>query len=167
MSTVSTPTGRPAEATIEAVADLPVVRITREFAATPAQLVRVHTDRDLFVQWCGPDDLAMSIDRWDARTGGEYRYVHIRGDEEFGFYGSFHYVGEDRLVQTFTWEGMPEGVSLDTITFEELGGGRTRLVATSVVDSLAARDAMLASGMEVGVNEGYERLDELLAHADR
>ena len=47
--------------------------------------------------------------------------------------------------------------------FTDLGDGRTRLTATSLVDSFAARDAFIASGMEVGVREGYERLDEVLA----
>lgn len=66
-------------------------------------------------------------------------------------------------MQTFTFEGMPDGVALEKLTFEDLGGGRTRLVTTSLVDSFEDRDAFVASGMEVGVREGYERLDELLA----
>ena len=66
-------------------------------------------------------------------------------------------------MQTFTFEGMPDGVALERLVFEDLGDGRTRLTGTSLVDSFEARDAMLSSGMDVGVNEGYERLDELLA----
>lgn len=151
------------EATIEAVPDLPVIRITRDFDATPEQLVRAHTDPDLFARWVGPDDMEVRIDRWDGATGGSYRFGNFRNGEEYWFYGSFHYVGDDRLVQTFTWEGMPEGVSLETMTFEDLGGGRTRLVSTSVVDSFEARDGMLASGMEVGINDGHAKLDALLA----
>jgi uncharacterized protein YndB with AHSA1/START domain len=151
------------QATIEAVPDLPVVRLTRDFAATPEQLVRAHTDRALFARWIGPNGMGVSIDRWDATTGGSYRYSNSRDGEEYWFYGSFHYVGDDRLVQTFTWEGMPEGVSLETMTFEDLGGGRTRMVSTSVVETIEARDGMLASGMEVGINDGYAKLDDLLA----
>ena len=151
------------QATIEAVPDMPVVKITRDFNATPGQLVRAHTDRDLFVRWVGPNGMEVRIDRWVATTGGSYRYGSSRDGEEFWFYGSFHYVGEDRLVQTFTWEGMPEGVSLDTMTFEDLGDGRTRMVSTSVVETIEARDAMLSSGMEVGINDGYAKLDDLLA----
>jgi uncharacterized protein YndB with AHSA1/START domain len=154
------------EATIEAVPDLPVIRITREFDATPAQLIRAHTDRELFARWIGPNGMDVEIDRWDASTGGHYRYGNSRDGETYWFYGSFHYIGPDRLVQTFTWEGMPEGVSLDTMRFEELGDGRTRLVATSVVDSIEARDGMLASGMEVGVDDGYAKLDELLVRGE-
>lgn len=154
----------PAEATIEAVPDLPVITITREFAATPEQLVRAHTDRELFARWIGPKDTVVAVQEWDARTGGSWRYTatNCDGGAE-GFYGSFHYVGPDRLVQTFTWEGAPEGVSLETLRFEDAGNGRTRLIGTSVVESLEIRDAILRSGMEVGVREGYAKLDDLLA----
>ena len=69
----------------------------------------------------------------------------------------------ERIVQTFTWEGEPDGVSLETMTFVDLGDGRTRIESVSVVDTMETRDAMMASGMEVGVNEGYAKLDELLA----
>ena len=68
------------------------------------------------------------------------------------------------IVQTFTFEGFPDGVALERMVFEDLDNGRTRLVATSLVDSFEGRDAFVASGMETGVVEGYERLDELLAH---
>ena len=151
------------EATIEADATVPVIRITRDFAATPAQLLRAHTDPDLFARWVGPDGMDTRIVDWDARTGGSWRYVAVRGDEEYGFRGCFHEVGAARIVQTFTWEGMPEGVALETLTFEDLGDGRTRLHAQSLVDSFEARDGWLGSGMEVGVNEGYAKLDGLLA----
>ncbi len=149
--------------TIEADPDLPLIRMTRDFRATPAQLVRAHTDRELFARWIGPHDTDTRILDWDARTGGSWRYVVRHGEDEYGFHGCFHEVGEQRLVQTFTFEGMPEGVSLDTMWFEELGDGRTRLHATSLVDSFEARDGMLASGMEVGVNDGYAKLDGLLS----
>ena len=49
------------------------------------------------------------------------------------------------------------------MTFEPLEGGRSRIVVVSVVDSMEAQAGMMASGMEVGINEGYEKLDELLA----
>lgn len=161
MTTTTRPEADP-EATVEAVPDLPIVRITRDFRATPEQLVRAHTDQNIFKQWVGPADMECTVDRWDGRTGGQYRYATSRDGQDEWFYGSFHYVGPDRLVQTFTWEGMPEAVALDTMTFEDLGDGRTRLVITSLVDSIEGRDGMLASGMEIGVNDGYAKLDELL-----
>ncbi|WP_165821004.1 SRPBCC family protein [Nocardioides gansuensis] len=154
------------EATIEAVEDVPMIVITREFDATPEQLFRAHTDPELFKLWVGPDSLTTEIDHWDARTGGSWRFLNKRGDEEYAFRGCFHEVSPERIVQTFTWEGMPEGVSLETLTFEDLGNGRTRLRAQSLCDSFEGRDAWLRSGMEVGVNEGYAKLDDMLARGD-
>ena len=157
-------TTRTHETEIVSDPDVPLVRITREFDAPPDKVFRAHTDPDLVVQWLGPRDLTMKVDHYDCRTGGSYRYVHVRGDEEYRFHGSFHEVRPSELiVQTFTFEGEPDGVALEKMTFEDLGDGRTHLVATSLVDSFADRDAFVASGMESGIREGYERLDELLA----
>jgi uncharacterized protein YndB with AHSA1/START domain len=154
------------EATIEADPKLPIIRMTRDFAATPAQLLRAHTDPEIFARWVGPDGMQTRIIDWDARNGGSWRYVAARDGEEYGFRGCFHEVSPERIVQTFTFEGMPEGVALETLTFEDLGNGRTRLHAQSLVDSFEGRDAWLASGMEVGVNEGYAKLDALVANGD-
>jgi uncharacterized protein YndB with AHSA1/START domain len=151
---------------IEALPDLPVVRITREFDAPPDRVFRAYVDPDLFVQWIGPRGLDTTITTWDARTGGSWAYASGRAAEDFetSFYGSFHEVRpHERIVQTFTWAGAPDGVSLETMTFEALEGGRCRIVATSVVESIELRDMILSSGMDVGVNEGYQKLDELLA----
>jgi len=152
------------ETRIELDDQVPLVRIVREFDAPPAKVFRAHVDPDLVVQWLGPRGLQMRIDRWDARTGGEYRYVHARDGEEYWFHGSFHEVRPDDLtiVQTFTFEGAPDSVALEKLVLEDLGNGRTRLTATSLVDSFADRNAFVASGMEGGVREGYERLDEVL-----
>lgn len=151
------------EAAIEADEKLPIIRITRDFDATREQLFRAHTDPELFARWVGPNDMSTEIDYWDARTGGSWRFLSTRGDEKFAFHGSFHEVSDARLVQTFTWEGMPQGVALETLTFEDLGDGRTRLHGQSLVDSFQARDGMLASGMAVGLNHGYAKLDALLS----
>jgi uncharacterized protein YndB with AHSA1/START domain len=152
------------ETQIAADPDVPLIRITREFDAPASKVFRAHTDPELVVRWMGPRGLEMSIDHYDCRTGGSYRYVHRQDGEEYGFHGCFHEVRPDELiVQTFTFEGMPDGVALEKLVLEDLGDGRTRLTATSLCDSFADRDAMLSSGMDVGVREGYERLDEVLA----
>jgi uncharacterized protein YndB with AHSA1/START domain len=152
------------ETRIESDPQVPLVRITREFDAPPAKVFRAHTDPELVARWLGPRGLTMSMDHWDCRTGGSYRYVHADETGEYGFRGCFHEVRPDELiVQTFTFEGMPDGVALEKLVLEDLGDGRTRLTATSLVDSFEDRDAFVASGMEVGVREGYERLDEVLA----
>ena len=152
------------ETRIDVDPEVPLVRITREFDAPPAKVFRAHTDPELFAQWVGPRDTETRVDVFDCRTGGSYRFVTISGGEEYGFRGCFHEVRPDELiVQTFTFEGEPDGVALEKLVLEDLGDGRTRLTSTSLVDSFAGRDAFVASGMEVGVREGYERLDELLA----
>lgn len=151
------------QATIEADQTIPAIHMARDFRATPAQLFRAHTDPELFAQWIGPDGMDTEIVSWEARNGGEWRYVARRGGEEYAFRGCFHTVREDRLVQTFTFEGYPDSVALETLTFEVLEDGYTRLHATSLCDSFEARDGWLSSGMEVGVNEGYAKLDRLLA----
>ncbi|MFC8923523.1 SRPBCC family protein [Cellulosimicrobium sp. NPDC057127] len=145
--------------------DVPSVRLVREFDAPAANVFRAHTDPELFARWNGPRGLTQRNEHWEMRTGGAYRYVHVDADgSEYAFFGSIHEVRQDRLiVQTFTYEGFPDGVSLDRLEFEDLPDGRCRLTSVSLVDSFAGRDAFVASGMEVGIREGYEKLDELLA----
>jgi uncharacterized protein YndB with AHSA1/START domain len=152
------------ETRIVADPDVPLIRIIREFDAPPAKVYRAHTDPELVARWLGPDSTRTRIDEWDARTGGSWRYTSIHEGEEYGFYGSFHELRPDELiVQTFTFAAMPDGVALEKLVLEDLGDGRTRLTATSLCDSFADRDGMLSSGMDVGVNEGYAKLDALLA----
>lgn len=153
------------ETRIEADPNLPTIHIIREFDAPRDQVYRAWTDPSLVVQWLSPKAYTMQISTWDARTGGSYRYsVWREGTEIAAFFGSFHELRPvERLVQTFTYEGVTDGVSLETVTFEDLGDGRTRVTALSVVDTMEGRDAILASGMESGVVEGYERLDAILA----
>ena len=120
-SGVMSTTTRYPRVAIEADPDVPLIRITRDFRGTPAWLLRAHVDPELFKRWNGPDSLVSDIVEWDARDGGSWRYSHRRGDEEYGFRGCFHTVREDRIVQTFTWEGMPDAVSPETLRFEDLG----------------------------------------------
>ena len=153
------------ETTIEADPNLPTIRIIRDFDAPREKVFRAFIEPELVAQWLGPKSSEIRIDEWNAQTGGNYRYAALQdGEEVAAFYGSFHEVRpNERLVQTFTWEGMPDGVSLETMTFEDLGDGRTRTVGLSVVENFEGRDAIIASGVEVGVYEGYEKLDALLA----
>lgn len=151
--------------TVTADDDLPVVRITREFAATPTQVFRAHTDPDLYRQWVGPRGLQTTIEQWDCRPGGSWRFSQVANGETHAFRGCFHDVREDDgvIVQTFTFEGFPDSVLLERLVLEDLGSCRTRLTATSLAESFQARDAMVASGMEHGINDGYEKLDDLLS----
>ena len=152
------------ELQITAEPGVPQVITTRTFDAPRDLVFRAFVEPDLLVQWLGPRKYTMTIDRFDVRDGGSWRYVH--SDDQgnaFGFHGVFH--GEpspDGFVQTFEFEGAPGHVSMDTVTFEE-HDGKTTVRTNSVFQSVEARDAMVQSGMAEGMNDGYERLDELLA----
>jgi uncharacterized protein YndB with AHSA1/START domain len=158
MSTTQNPT------TITAQPGTPFVDVVREFDATPEQVFRAATDPDLVKQWLGPRELEMIIDEYDVRNGGRYRYIHRDpSGEEFGFRGVFHSVEPGaRVIQTFEWEGALGQVSLDTATYEDLGGGRTRLHTHSVFPSVETRDAMIEHGMERGLRDSMDRLAEVL-----
>lgn len=151
------------ETEIEADAKVPLIRITRIFDAPPNKVFRAHVDPALIVQWLGPRGGVTQVDTWDCRSGGSYRYVQDFDGQLCAFRGCFHELRPGALiVQTFTFEGYPDGVALERLVFEDLGDGRTRLVCSSLVDSFEGRDAFMQGGMEVGVREGYERLDALL-----
>ncbi|HET9852137.1 MAG TPA: SRPBCC family protein [Candidatus Limnocylindrales bacterium] len=148
--------------TITAPEGLPYVDMEREFDA-PAELVhRAYREPELVKQWLGPRQYEMVIEKWDAREGGEYRYVHRDGSNAYAFRGVFHSMAADNMVQTFEFAGAPGHVSLDTQVIEDLPGGRSRVKSHSIFMSVADRDAMVESGMSEGVEDGYNRLDELL-----
>ncbi|MGB3486188.1 MAG: SRPBCC family protein [Mycobacterium sp.] len=137
---------------------------TREFDAPAAAVFRAHADADVFRRWIGPRGLAMEITRWDFRTGGGYRYIHSDNTGSYAFNGVFHTVRPDELIiQTFEFEGAPDAVNIDYLWFEPLGEARSRLRGRSICPTLQARDGLLGSGMEGGMAEGYQKLDELLS----
>ncbi|MBX9243367.1 SRPBCC family protein [Actinotalea ferrariae] len=152
------------ETTVTADPDVPLVRVVREFDAPPEKVFRAHTDPDLLVQWFGPRGTETRYEQFDATTGGTYRCVHVSEGQEMGAQGCFHEVrAPESIVQTFSLDAFPDGVALERYTFERLEGDRTRLTVTTLVDSFETRDQIVASGMEHGVREGFERLDDLLA----
>jgi uncharacterized protein YndB with AHSA1/START domain len=141
--------------------------VTREFDAPRELVLKAHTDPDLFVQWVGPRGLAMALERFEPVSGGSWRFIQKDADgNEFGFHGVFHEVSPERIIQTFEFEGLPDSghAVLEAMVFEDLPNGRTRLTTQSVYRSVADRDGMVQAGMEVGVTEGYERLDEILGN---
>jgi uncharacterized protein YndB with AHSA1/START domain len=156
---------QPNKATITVEPGKQELFITREFDAPRALVFKAHTDPNLYVRWLGPHGYEMDLQTFEPVSGGRYRYVHKDQDgNRFGFHGVFHEVSQDLMIQTFEFEGLPEKghVVLDTMRLEELPGERTRITIQSVYQSVADRDGMVEAGMETGVNEGYERLDQIL-----
>jgi uncharacterized protein YndB with AHSA1/START domain len=146
---------------------IPQVLTSRTLDAPRELVYRAFTEPDLLVRWLGPRAYTMTIDRFDVRDGGTWRYVHVGDDGSWGFHGVFH--GDpsiDGIVQTFEFEGAPGHVQLDTVTFEERDG-RTTVRTNSVFQSVQARDAMVDAGMAAGMSEGYDRLDDMLEEVQR
>jgi len=140
--------------------------IEREFDAPREKVWEAWTNPDLLKQWLGPKGYEMVVEKYEAKDGGSYQYTHKDpGGNEFRFRGVFHgFYKPYKAVQTFEFEGLPEPghVSLDTLLLEEKNG-KTKMTTISVFQTTEDRDGMVQSGMEKGVREGYERLDELLA----
>ena len=138
---------------------VPLVRIIREFDAPVAKVFRAHVEPDLFARWNWPEGYTVRFEQFDCRTGGAYR-ITMSGPEMSGsVHGSFHdVIPNELIVQTFAPDAFPDCVVLERHRFEDLGDGRTRLTAQSLVESFENRDAFL----DAGLVEGYARLDQLL-----
>jgi uncharacterized protein YndB with AHSA1/START domain len=147
------------ETTISTPSDTEI-RIEREFDA-PRELVwEAYTDPEMVAEWLGPRSAKTPVVTMDFRPGGSYRWEF----GEYTFFGDFHeVVPQERIVSSFDWEESGREPSVDHADFEDLDGGRTRIVIMSTFASKEDRDAIIADGMESGVNDGYEKLDELLA----
>ena len=152
------------ETRIIAEPGIPQIVMLREFDAPPELLFRAHTDPELLVQWLGPRQLTMTIDQYDLRDGGTWRFTHQDTDgNSYGFHGVFHGTPSlDGIVRTFEFEGWPGHVSLETLTFEPKDG-KTLVRTNAVYQSVEDRNGMIESGMEHGVNDSYALLDDLLA----
>jgi uncharacterized protein YndB with AHSA1/START domain len=140
--------------------------ITREFDAPRELVFKAHTDPKLYVQWIEPRRLTTTLLKFEPRSGGMWRYVSKDKDgNEYAFHGVYHEVlAPERLIDTFEFEGLQEKghVNLETLRLEEMPGGRTKLTIQVVFQSIADRDGMLQGGMEEGLNESHDRLEELL-----
>lgn len=137
----------------------------REFNAPAALVHRAHTDPELFSRWMGPRGTTVRLDRFEATTGGAFRYVvESPNGGAWAFRGSYHHVGDTVIVHTWEYEDEP-GPTLETLRFTELPEGRSALEITSTYTSKEACDTMLASGMDAGMDEDFERLDAVLEDA--
>ncbi|MES2560680.1 MAG: SRPBCC family protein [Bacteroidota bacterium] len=145
--------------------------IEREFDAPRELVFQAFNEPELLLQWLGPNDYSMQIEKLDNRTHGSYRFLHTDCNNAgtcFGFNGVIHEVSEpERIIRTFEFEGLPERghVSLEFLTMIELPFNRTKLHIQSIFKSVADRDGLVESGMEHGMNEGFAKLDNIFAQA--
>jgi uncharacterized protein YndB with AHSA1/START domain len=159
---MSTATKSARKATVTTPSDREI-RIERIFDAPRDRVWRAHTDPKLLAQWWGRGN-KLVIEKFELERGGHWRFVEHSDEGVHGFEGRFREVTpQERLVQTFEWDGMPGYTVLNTLELEDLGDGRTKVVATSLFFATEERDGMLQSGMEQGLNQSYEALDRLLA----
>ena len=136
----------------------------RVFDAPIARVWQAYTDPDLIAQWWGSGGESMVIERMEVERGGHWRFVTHGPHGSDGFEGRYReVVPQERVVQTFEWDGMPGHVAVETATFTDLGDGRTKVTTTSLFHTVEERDGMLSSGMEHGLNASYAALDALLA----
>ena len=142
------------------------IHIERVFNAPRDLVFETMTDPALIPEWWGPREMTTTVDKMDVRVGGEWRFLHRGPDgSDYAFRGEYREIDAPaRIVQTFEFEGMP-GEAVETMTLEDLGDGRTKVTVISAYDSPEARDGVIASGMEAGLQETYRRLDEVLAKA--
>lgn len=139
------------------------IQIERIFDAPRERVFRAMIDPKLLAQWWGRGN-PLTIERLEVERGGHWRFVEHTPQGAQGFEGRFREVTPpERLAMTFEWDGMPGHVVINTMALHDLGDGRTKLVSTSLFHTTEERDGMLKSGMEVGMNQSYAALDELLA----
>lgn len=141
--------------------------IIREFDAPRDLVFRAYSEEELLVQWLGPKELTLRYEKFEPRAGGMYRYIQsLPNGMEVAFHGVCHeHTRPERIISTFEFEGLPERghVVLETLRFEALGAERTRVTGHSVFQSVADRDAAVGSGMERGVVDSHNKLDELIS----
>jgi uncharacterized protein YndB with AHSA1/START domain len=139
------------------------VVITRVFDAPRDRVWQAFSDPAQLAQWWGRGN-KLDIERFEFERGGHWRFVEHHDGGVDGFEGRFREITPpERIVWTFEWDGMPGFPSIDTVEFEDLGDGRTRVVNTAMFFTTEERDGMLQSGMEGGLAESYAALDRLLA----
>ncbi len=145
------------------------VVMERVFDAPREAVFKAFTDPRAIPQWWGPKRLATTVDRMDVRPGGLWRFVQRDADgNEYAFHGVYKVIDPPKLLSaTFNFEGIP-GVHelLQTVTFEDLGG-RTKVVNIATYANVEDLDGMVASGMESGATESWDRLADLVEKASR
>ena len=139
------------------------ILITREFDAPRHLVYRAWTMPELVRRWWSGNRGEMTVAEIDLRVGGAWRYVMvIDGGLEVAFHGEYReIIPNERIVSTEVYEGMPEAEALNTLTLTE-ADGRTTLKLLVQHASKEARDAHINSGMETGMQEGMDLLEQIV-----
>ena len=151
------------KATVTATPGQSTINIERIFDVEKPKLQKAISTKELIAKWWTGPGYEVTVEEFDPKEGGKWRYVQRKGEEELAFYGVFHEYTPDRVIQTFEFSGLPERghVILEKMTLTELDGGKTKLNVTQSFFSVEDRDGMLQSGMEEGMNQTYSVLEEL------
>lgn len=143
------------------------IRVERVFDASRDRVWRAFTEPALVSQWWGREN-KLVVERSEVERGGHWRYVEHLRDGVHGFEGRYREVTpQERIVRTFEYDGTPGHVLVETVTFADVGDGRTKVVTTSLFHTTEERDRMLHSGMEQGLSQSYKGLDRLLSDQER
>jgi len=136
------------------------IELSRTFDAPRELVFEAHSKAEHVRQWWGSKDTTMVVCDMDFRPGGAWRYVIRKPNgKEHGFRGSFvEIVPPESFSWMFGVEGMP-GEGLEVYRFTEQDG-KTTITTTSHFPSIEIRDAVIASGMETGAAELFDRLEE-------
>lgn len=143
--------------------------VTRVFDARAELVFKAFTTPELVKRWWGFETSEWLVCEIDLREGGQWRFVVREGDMEVGFHGEYREIaGPHRLVSTEMYEGVPdpepEDYALNTMTLDEHDGVTTMTLLVRFA-SQEGRDAVLATGMESGMQVSYDRLDDLVRQA--
>ena len=138
------------------------ILITREFNAPRRLVYKAYTTPELVRRWWAGKRGEMTVCDIDLRVGGAWRFVMTSSEGfEVAFHGTYReIVPNERLVHTEVYEAMPGAEAVNTLTFAETDG-RTTLAVLVDCGSQQVRDGMMASGMEVGMQEAYDLIEQI------
>jgi uncharacterized protein YndB with AHSA1/START domain len=141
-----------------------LIHIERIFDTTPEKFFKAVTTKELIQKWWTGPGYDVTVEEYEPREGGKWRFIHRKEGEEFTFFGVLHEVSPTRIIQTFEFSGLPERghVILERMDIASTDDGKVRMNVTQSYLSVQDRDGMLQSGMEDGMNETYSVLDEVL-----
>ena len=140
------------------------VVMTRVFDAPVELVFKTMSDPTLIPKWWGPSRYTTTVDKFEFKVGGKWRYIQRDSDgNEFAFNGEYkEIIPNKKISDTFEYELMAGHILVETAVLEEVEGGKTRMTTTSQFASKEDLEGMVGSGMEGGATESWERFAELV-----